>query len=128
MVIDIKKIKIILLLKKTVLKENKRRKVGYKNRMPRAQYEGLKKDKDTCKWGYVVKAPQTLADRECPCGNRCGIIGSDKCGCDRITDANRLELFNSYWKINWNQRRIFVASMVTCQPALRKQTANEDER
>ena len=95
--------------------------------MTGAQYEGLKKDKDTGKWRHVVKAPRTLADREGLCGNRC-TIGSDTFGCDRITDANRLELFNSYWKINWDQRRIFVASTFTCQPALRTQTANEDDR
>ena len=46
------------------------------------------------------------------CGKRCTDT-STIAACPKITDDERKELFDSYWRMNWDQRRIYIGSMVT---------------
>ena len=75
-------------------------------------YEGLRKNKQSKKWEYVAREGRKLADRKDLCGKRCTDT-STIAACPKITDDERKELFESYWRMNWDQRRIYIGSMVT---------------
>ena len=44
-------------------RENKQRKYTHNKRMSGEAYEGLKKNKDSKKWGYTIKVPRTIIER-----------------------------------------------------------------
>ena len=105
-------------------RENKRRKISQKNRMTGKVYEGLKKNKITKKLEYVLKQPRAIGDRERVCGKKCK-AESTVAACPQITDEQRAQLFDSYWKMNWDQRRIYIASMVTNYPPKRRRQGQQ---
>ena len=75
-------------------------------------YDGLKKNKGTHKWEYVARKARKMADRNNLCGKRCNET-STVAACPTITDDEITTLFQSYWDMNWDQRRVYMASMVT---------------
>ena len=105
-------------------RENKQRKISQKNRMTGKAYEGLKKNKIMKKWEYVLKQPRAIGDRERVCGKKCK-AESTVAACPQITDEQRAQLFDSYWKMNWDQRRIYIASMVTNYPPKRRRQGQQ---
>ena len=72
----------------------------------------MRKNKQYKKWEYVAREGRKLADRKDLCGKRCTDT-STIAACPKITDDERKALFDSYWRMNWDQRRIYIGSMVT---------------
>lgn len=65
-------------------------------------------------------------------GERCN---SDFCrrsklrGCDRLTEETRLEIHQHFWKrLNWDQRKVYVANHVKRTNTARKSKSSEDSR
>ena len=78
----------------------------------RIAYEGLRKNKQLKKWEYVAREGKKMADRKDLCGKRC-IDTSTVAACPKITDDEHKYLFDSYWRMNCDQRRTYIGSMVT---------------
>ena len=91
-------------------------KYAQNKRMSGEAYEGLKTNKDAKKWEYIIKIPRTIIERHGLRGKHCN-KNSDKFACSKIISDQRNELFCSYWRMNWDQRRIYEGSMDTCNSA-----------
>ena len=69
----------------------------------------------------VCKKKIYILARDDLCGQTCSDT-SDHASCPRITDEQRKELFEGYWGMTWDQRRMYASSMVTSNPAKRKRS------
>ena len=69
-------------------RENKWCKYAQNKRMSGEAYEGLKKNKDSKKWEYIIKVPRTIIERDGLCSIQCN-KDSDKFSCPKITSDQR---------------------------------------
>lgn len=98
----------------------------YRNKIQREmglEYQGHVKVND--KWEKVGKESKKLKAR-CNCKySKSKAVAKIKCG--TITDDERQEIFNSFWKLSWKEKRLYVRLMVNIKPVANK-TLKKDSR
>ena len=96
-----------------------------RQRMEGQPYMGYSRNKDG-KVSYNI--PREARKLGPPCKSKECIRVKNKY-CSKITEEERLKIFNSFWKdMNWDQRKIFVINHVTKSNAKRTYTKTEDSR
>ena len=63
---------------------------------------------------FVPREQRTMASRE-------GICTTKHCkSCNTISDNDRVRAFESFWKMTWEQRKVYVSSVVSCCAVVRR--------
>lgn len=85
-----------------------------KNRKRREKgksYLGKQKVGNT--WNYEkAKEPRTLKDR-------CGCKKNISMKCTQITDVDRKQIFTKFWKMTWDEKKMYVNTLIQTVPTLR---------
>ena len=93
-------------------------------RMNGLPYEGIKMNNITKSYEHVQKKARKMIPRQGLCNKRCKI--DSKCtACPSITEAQRSNLFRKYWRMTWDQRKVYVASRVTSHHVTRRRRLDQ---
>ena len=86
-------------------------------------YEGVTRDKATNQLKFVPREERKITPRE-------GICTTKRCkNSDTISDPDRLKLFHAFWKMTWEQRKVYVlCSLVSRQDVVRRRQPQERSR
>ncbi|KAK6167866.1 hypothetical protein SNE40_021797 [Patella caerulea] len=97
-----------------------------RRRMKGKSYKGLKKQADDGKWVYCVdKKERLLTPRGCP--KKCD--SSKIKSCSKFSEEERQEIFSRFWdRLDWNQRKVYVNSLVQSGAVGRKTTEGNSRR
>ena len=90
-----------------------RRRGAHFTRMIGKAYEARRRNKDD--YSIIVRGKRVIVERNKTCHNN---VHCKQCA--MITDRDREELFHSFWKMNWDQRKVYVCSMVPCHSVARR--------
>ncbi|KAK6166780.1 hypothetical protein SNE40_023402 [Patella caerulea] len=103
--------------------KSNQRKLNFLARMQGHKYMGLKKTDG--KYTYsVTKEPKRLGPRECQ--HSCTKNKSTKC--IEFTEQDRQNVFDAFWKMDWNQKRVFVANNVDSHIPSERTTGGNSRR
>ena len=97
----------------TVPKPLIRRRGAHFTRMIGKAYEARRRNKDD--YSIIVRGKRVIVERNKTCHNK---VHCKQCA--MITDCDREELFQSFWKMNLDQRKVYVCSMVPCHSVARR--------
>ena len=85
-------------------------------------YEGVTRDKATNQRKCVTRKERKITPRE-------GICTPKRCkNCHTISDPDRLKLFHAFWKMTWEQRKVYVCSLVSIKDVVRRRQPQERSR
>ncbi|KAK6168698.1 hypothetical protein SNE40_019886 [Patella caerulea] len=89
-------------------------------------YKGLKKQADDGKWVYCVhKKTRLLTPRGCPKKYESSKVKS----CSKFSEEERQEIFLRFWdRLDWNQRKVYVNSLIQSGAVGRKTTEVNSRR
>lgn len=92
-------------------------------RMEGKAYKGMKKVDG--KWDFHVdRSGRILTPKNC--SKRCDRSGVKNC--NNIAEDDRKVIFNRFWSMNWDQKKIYVNSLVEIQSVKEKTTNTEISR
>lgn len=120
--------------KRTVLKKKAKSKIPYadnpqryRNKIQRElglEYQGHVKVND--KWEKIEKQSKKLKGR---CNCKYSKSNSEtKIKCGSVTDEEREKIFNSFWKLSWKEKRLYVRLMVNIKPVANRTVKKESRR
>lgn len=114
-------------------KSNKRKRKGNPNnwqrvknmrqRMMGDEYVGFKKD--GTKYVQNDSKPARIMGPVCM-SRRC--FSGKAMYCSKLTEEVRSEIFKAYWKMSWQEKKMYVSSMVDKKPTTRKTKSSNSRR
>ncbi|KAJ8712479.1 hypothetical protein PYW07_005321 [Mythimna separata] len=119
-------------IEQTSKKNNKRRKGNPNNwertknkrqRMMGQEYTGFKKDGNK----YVQNDPKPAKTMGPLCmSSRC--FGGKAMYCSKLTEEVRSNIFKAFWNMSWQEKKMYVSSMVDLKPTTRKTKKSNSRR
>lgn len=101
---------------------NWKRTINKRQRMMGEEYIGFKKDGAK----FIQNEPKPARGMGPICmSKRC--FSGKAMYCPKLTEEVRSEIFKAYWKMNWQEKKMFISSMVDKKPTTRK-TKNSNSR
>ncbi|VEN62189.1 unnamed protein product [Callosobruchus maculatus] len=97
-----------------------------KNKRLRAlgqEYKGL--GKENGKWQYIKKRNSRLLKESCKCYNS---QRKSKILCTAITEHERKSIYSEFWRMTWEEKKIYVKTLVDIKYVSRRKSTGEDSR
>ncbi|CAG9787394.1 unnamed protein product [Diatraea saccharalis] len=110
--------------KKRKKKPNKETWEKIKNQKLREKGEEYKgRHKDAGIWNYNISKKESNVKPRCNCklSNK-----TTKLECAKLTEEERTDIFEEFWRMSWKEKKIYVRSLVVVKPKARSR-ANESE-
>lgn len=96
------------------IKHTPRRKRAQAARLAGRAYEGLRRDRHKGHMQIIPREQRNMKSRDTLCPQKC------KKTCQTISDDERETLFKSYWKMGWEQKKVYVCAMINCNTVVRR--------
>lgn len=96
---------------------------NYKKREQGCAYKGKKKENGI--WNYSVEKSAKKLKPRCNC-KLSEIKTNKKIKCYSITEEARRDIFEDFWKLSWQEKRLFVNTLVVVKPTARRRGAQGD--
>ncbi|KAK6178487.1 hypothetical protein SNE40_013273 [Patella caerulea] len=100
------------------------RRINYLARMQGQLYKGIKKTAEGKRTYSTIKQPKAILPRGC----KPSCKKNKQTHCDEFTDKDRQIIFDGVWKMDWNQKRVFISSNVDSDKPAEKTTIAEQSR
>ena len=94
-------------------------------RMNGMPYEGIKMNNITKTYEHVQKKARKMLPRQGLCNKKRCKIDSTCTACPSFTEAQRSNIFIKYWRMIWDQRKVYVASRVTSHHVRRRRRLDQ---